>query len=339
MILVTGGGGFLGRWIVRQLLAHGDKVRVFGRRDYPDLVARGVDCRRGDLTDADAVLQAAQGCRAIIHTASLPGIWGKYEVYFQTNVVGTQNVLNAARAANIRKLLYTSTPSVVYGGQGISGGDESLPYPVSFLTYYAETKAQAEKLVLQANSPDLATAAIRPHLIFGPGDTQLIPKLLVRAREGKLRIIGNGKSMISVSYVQNVADAHLQALERLNPGSPVAGQVYFVNEAEPVNCWDFINKIIVGAGIAPVTRSVPYSLAYAAGCLCEVTGMLTGRKEDPRLTRFLATQLGTDHWFRIDKAKKELDWSPKVSVESGIELMLADLVPLTGTRVWSRKIT
>lgn len=339
MILVTGGGGFLGRWIVRQLLANGHKVRVYGRNEYPDLIARGVDCFQGDILDLDALTQAAQGCTAIIHTAALPGIWGKYDIYYQTNVIGTQNVIAAAKAATIRKLLYTSTPSVVHGGNGIAGGDESLPYPSHFLTPYAETKTQAEKLLLQANSAELATAALRPHLIFGPGDTQLIPKLLARAREGKLRIIGNGKTMISVSYVQNVADAHLNALERLEPGSPVAGQAYFVNEPEPVNCWDFINRIVTGAGLPPVSRSVPYSVAYAAGWLCEMAGKITGRKEDPQLTRFLVTQLGTDHWFKIDKARRDLDWSPQVTVDEGIELMIADAVPLNGTRTFSRTRT
>lgn len=337
MILVTGGGGFLGRWIVRQLLADGYGVRVYGRSEYPDLIARGVDCRQGNLRNLNVLTQAAQGCRAIIHTAAIPGIWGKYDIYYQTNFVGTQNVIAAAHAAKINTLLYTSTPSVVHGGQGIAGGDETLPYPSRFLTPYAETKALAEKLILQSNSESFATAAIRPHLIFGPGDTQLIPKLIERAREGKLRIIGKGKNRISVSYVQNVADAHVQALKRLKPGSPIAGQAYFINEPQPVNCWDFINKIVTGAGLSPITRSVPFSLAYAAGALCEVVGKITRRKEDPKLTRFLVTQLGTDHWFKIDKARRDLDWSPSVSINEGIELMLADAVPLNNdVRVWSR---
>ncbi|MCC8165984.1 MAG: NAD-dependent epimerase/dehydratase family protein, partial [Planctomycetes bacterium] len=145
--------------------------------------------------------------------------------------------------------------------------------------------------------PDLTTAAIRPHLIFGPGDTQLIPKLLARAKAGTLRIIGDGRNRISVSYVLNVADAHLLAYDRLAPDSPVAGQAYFINEPEPVNCWDFINRIVTGAGLPRITKSVPAGVAYAAGWLCEMAGKLTRRRDDPRLTRFLVTQLSTDHWF------------------------------------------
>ncbi len=325
MILVTGGGGFLGRHIVDKLLQRGEGVRVFGRRDYPDLARRGVECRRGDIADPDDVRSAAQGCSAILHTAALPGVWGTYDLYRRANYVGTGNVLDAARSLGIGKVVYTSTPSVVHGGRGIAGGDETLPYPDRYLTHYAATKAAAEQLVLAANSPALATAAIRPHLIFGPGDTQLIPKLLARAKAGQLRVIGDGRNRISVSYVENVADAHLAALDRLAPGSPVAGQVYFVNEPEPVVCWDFINRIVVGAGLPRVTASVPAGLAYAGGWLCEMLGVLTARREDPRLTRFLVSQLSTDHWFRVDKARRELGWEPRVSLDDGLARMLADI--------------
>lgn len=323
MILVTGGGGFLGRHIVRLLARRGDGVRVLGRRAYPDLAAAGIDCVRGDAADADVVRTAAAGCAAIIHTAAIPGVWGGYSLYHRANVVGTENVIAAAKAHGISRLLYTSTPSVVHGGEGISGGDESLPYPETYLTHYAATKALAEKLVLGANSPALATAAIRPHLMFGEGDTQLIPKLLARARAGQLRIIGDGTNRVSVSYAPNVADAHLAALDKLYPGSLVAGQAYFVNEPEPVNCWDFINRIVTGAGLPAVTRRVPAAVAYAAGWLCEKWGGLVRQKTDPRLTRFLVTQLSTDHWFRTDKARRDFGWEPRVGLDEGITRMQA----------------
>ncbi len=324
MILVTGGGGFLGRHIVRLLTARGDAARVLGRRDYPDLAGQGIDCRRGDVADAAAVHEAAAGCDAIIHAAAIPGVWGDYSLYYAANVVGTQNVVAAARAHGIRRLVYTSTPSVVHGGRGISGGDETLPYPERHLTHYAATKALAERFVLSANSPDLATVAIRPHLMFGPGDTQLIPKLLARAKAGRLRRIGDGKNRISVSYVENVADAHLAALDALSPQSPAAGRAYFVNEPEPVNCWDFINRIVAGAGLPEITRRVPASVAYCAGWLCEKWGNLAGQKTDPLLTRFLVTQLATDHWFTIDAARRDLGWEPRVPLDEGIAIMLRD---------------
>ncbi len=325
MILVTGGGGFLGGHIVRKLLARGDRVRVFGRRDYPELRALGVDCRRGDLADADAVRSAVDGCAAAIHTAAIPGVWGRYEIYYNANFLGTKNLIEAALASGLNRFVHTSTPSVVHGGDSIEGGDESLPYPKRFLTPYAATKALAEKLVLGANSPVLATAAIRPHLIFGPGDTQLIPKLLARARAGRLVRVGDGKNLVSVSYVENVADAHLMLLDALRPGQPPSGGTYFVNEPEPVNCWDFINRIVTGCGLPPVTRGIPYRAAYAAGWLCEKIWSTLGREDDPRLTRFLADQLATSHWFRTDRAARDFGWRPAVSLDEGLRRMLAEM--------------
>lgn len=321
-VLVTGGGGFLGSHIVDLLLKRGDEVAVFGRRDYPELAAREVRCFRGDLADAGAVRLAVDGSDAVVHAASLAGIWGDRRVYYRTNVTGAKNVLDAARAHGVERLLYTSTPSVVHGGDGIEGGDESLPYPDHFLTPYAETKAIAEKTLLAANGPDLAVAAIRPHLIFGPGDTQLIPKLLARAKSGRLKRVGDGTNRISVSYVENVADAHLLALDQLGPGGKAAGQVYFVNQPEPVNCWDFINSLVVGAGIPAIRKSVPFGLAYRAGWLCEKAWALMGRKDDPPVTRFLAAQLATSHWFKTDKAQRELDWRPRFTLEEGVRRLL-----------------
>lgn len=324
-VLVTGGGGFLGSHIVDRLLRRGDAVAVFGRRDYPALAARGATCHRGDVADIDALRIAAGRAEAVFHCAAIPGIWGDYESYYRANVTGTRNVLAVCAELGIGRLVYTSTPSVVHGGRNIEGGDESLPYPERYLTPYAQTKAEAEKLVLAAGGPRLAVAAIRPHLIFGPGDAQLIPKLLARARAGRLRRVGDGTNVISVSYVENVADAHLLAMDNLGPGGRAAGQAYFVNEPEPVNCWDFINAIVAGAGLPPVTRSVPFTAAYLAGWFCEKAFALLGRKDDPPLTRFLAMQLATSHWFRTDKARRELGWRPRVPLEEGVRRMIDSL--------------
>ena len=326
-VLVTGGGGFLGGHIVRKLLARGDAVRTFGRRKYPELAALGVDCRRGDLADAGAVKGAVKGCRAVIHAGALPGVGGRYQEYYNANYLGASHILDAALACGVRKLVYTSTPSVVHGGASIEGGDESLPFPEHYHNPYAETKAMAEKLILAANSPSFsfATIALRPHLIFGPGDTQLIPKLLKRARKGGLARIGNGRNLISVSYVENVADAHLLALDKLRPDGPMAGKAYFVNEPEPVNCWDFINRIVEGAGLPRIRRSVPYTVAYAAGWMCEKLHVFLRRAGDPRVSRFLANQLATSHWFRVDAIRRDLGWEPRVPLEEGIQRMLEDV--------------
>lgn len=323
IVLVTGGGGFLGSHIVNQLLIRGDRVRVLGRRSYPELIARGVDCRQGDLCDMAAVRKAVDGVDAIVHSAALPGIGGEYRHYYDTNYVGTKNLIDAAIGANVRKFVYTSTPSVVHDGTDIKGGDESLRYPQRFVNPYASTKALAEQLVIKMNSDSFATLAIRPHLIFGPGDTQLIPKLLARARTGKLRRVGDGRNLVSVSYVENVAYAHCLAVNCLEPGEKLAGQVFFINEPEPVNCWDFINRILTGAGLPPVKRGVPFRVAYAAGWLCEKIYSTLGKKGDPLMTRFLAEQLATSHWFKTDKAQKELGWRPQVGLEEGIQKTLA----------------
>ncbi len=317
-VLVTGGGGFLGSHIVRKLLARGDAVRVLGRRDYPALAALGADCRRGDVADPEVAGRAVAGCRAVVHTAAIPGVWGDYQIYYRANYLGTKNIVDAALANGVSRLVYTSTPSVVHGGRDIEGGDESLPYPDQYLTPYAATKAMAEKLVLGQDRARLAAAAIRPHLMFGPGDTQLIPKILARAKTGRLRRVGDGRNLVSVGYVENVADAHILALDRLSPDSPALGQAYFVNEPEPVNCWDFIDRIVTGAGCRPAGKGVPYPVAYAAGWLCEKAFSLLGRKEDPPLTRFLADQLATSHWFRVDKARRDLGWEPKVALWDGV---------------------
>lgn len=319
--LVTGGGGFLGGHIIQQLLERGDAVCTFSRKEYPELTKVGVESFQGDLTDKDAIYQACKEVDGVFHVASLTGVSGKYEDYYNVNVLGTENVISACKKAGISRLVYTSTPSVVYGRNEIINGDESLPYPEKFLTYYAQTKANAEKIILSSNAKDnLYTCSLRPHLIFGPGDTNLIPRIIERANSGKLMQVGDGTNEVSVSYVENTASAHLAAMDRLNADSPVAGSAYFINEEKPVNCWDFINTIISQAGAKPLTKKIPFNLAYCLGAVLEIAGLLN-RKWEPPMTRFLALQLATSHWFNISKAKKDLNWQPEISIEDGLKKM------------------
>ena len=286
--LVTGGGGFLGGAIVRQLAARGDRVRSLSRGRYPALDALGVEQIQGDVADAGAVDAAVAECDIVFHVAAKAGVWGRYAEYHRANVVGTQNVLSACRKHGVRRLVYTSSPSVVFDGRDMEGVDESVPYPEHYEAAYPKTKAEAERLVLAANGPDLATVALRPHLIWGPGDNHLTPRILERGRAGRLRRIGRANKRIDATYIDNAADAHLLAGDRLAPGSPIAGNAYFISNGEPIPLWDLINHILATGGIPPVTRTIPVWLAYAAGWLMEMTYTAFRRRDEPPMTRFVA---------------------------------------------------
>lgn len=316
--LVTGGGGFVGGAIVRMLLKRGDTVRSFSRGSYPELAALGVETCSGDLADAEAVARAAESCDIVFHVAARAGIWGKYEDYHRVNVLGSENVLAACRHWRIPKLVYTSSPSVVFNGRDMEGVDESAPYSEHFEAAYPQTKALGEQMVLRANGPDLATVALRPHLIWGPGDHQLIPRILARARAGRLRRIGFADKLIDCVYIDNAALAHLLAADRLSPGSAVAGKAYFISQGEPRPLWEVINRILAAAGLPPVTKRVPASVAYAAGALLEAAFRTLGIEAEPPMTRFLARELSTAHWFNIEAARRDLAYVPSVSFEEGI---------------------
>ncbi|MDR0867202.1 MAG: NAD-dependent epimerase/dehydratase family protein [Planctomycetota bacterium] len=321
-VLITGGGGFLGRHLIAKLRARPDyQIRAFGRRAYPDLTALGVETVVGDLADAAALTAAVRGVDAVFHVAAKVGVVGRYGEYYQTNVGGTRNLLAACRAAGVKKLVYTSTPSVVFGNANLRNGDEKLPYARRCLTVYAQTKIEAEKLVLAAND-DILTCALRPHLIWGPGDTNLIPHLIAKAQTGRLAQIGNGKNLISVSYVENTADAHLAALDALGVNPAVAGSAYFINEPEPVNCWDFIRRVLRALNLPEITFKLPYRAAYALGALMEVGEFLFPAWEPP-MTRFLALQLAKDHCFSIARARRDLGWEPRVGIDEGIRRLTA----------------
>ena len=317
-ILIIGGGGFLGRHLARKLLTDGETVRIFGRRDYPDLRIAGCETVRGEITDAAAVRAAVCGVDAVCHMAAKVGISGRPAEYFRTNVLGTENVIAACRAANVGKLLYTSTPSVVFGRDDIINGDESLPYATNFLTDYAATKAQAEQKVLAANSPELSTCALRPHLIWGPEDTNLIPRIIKKARAGRLCQIGEGKNLVSVSYVENTADAHIAALKNLTPGGVCAGKAYFINEPEPVNCWEFLRKILKTLELPEISHRIPAKLAYALGGIAETAGRIFCPRREPPVTRFLVLQLSKSHYFTPAAAMRDFGWTPAVSIDEGL---------------------
>lgn len=318
-VLVTGGGGFLGRTLVEHLLGSGYRVRSFARGDYPDLRAMGVTVLRGDLTDKDAVRRACAGCAVVFHNAAKAGIWGDYSSFYKPNVVGTQNILEACRAGGVGRLVYTSSASVVFGDEDIEGGNEAIPYPERPRSPYTATKAMAERLVLEADSPALKTVSLRPHLIWGPRDTQIIPRIIAQSRTGKVRRVGGGKNRVDTTYIDNCADAHLKAVEALDKNPQASGRAYFISNGEPVNLWELINTILKLAGIPPITRSIPRGSAVFLGAVLEVIYKGLNLSGEPRMTRFLAEELSTSHWFDITAARKELGYEPAISMEEGLK--------------------
>ncbi len=317
-VLVTGGGGFLGTALVRSLRDRGLAVRSLTRRDYPHLRELGVEQVQGDIADPSVVSRAVEGCQTVYHTAAKAGIWGPEREYYRANVEGTRNVIAACRAAGSRRLIYTSSPSVVFNGLDLEGVDESAPYSSRFEAAYPATKARAEQMVLEANSADLATVSLRPHLIWGPGDNNLLPRIISRARSGRLRRIGRGRPLIDPIYIDNAAEAHLLAADRLEPGSPIAGKSYFVTQGETIALWEMIDNLLGAAGMGPVRRTISRPLALAAAGLLEATYRLSGRRDEPPMTRFLARQLSTTHWFSIQAARRDLGYEPRVSIAEGL---------------------
>lgn len=321
--LVTGGGGFLGRAIVERLLARGDGVRVLARGRYPDLEGMGAETVQADLRDREAVLRACEGVDCVFHVAALAAIWGRWADFYSINVEGTKNVLAACQAQGVRRLVYTSTPSVVIGDSDLRRADESCPYPRRYNSYYAATKAVAERLVLSANGKGgLLTAALRPHLVFGPGDRHLVPRVLERARSGRLFRVGDGTNRVDVTYIENGAEAHLLAADHLRPGSPVAGQAYFISQGEPVVLWDFINELLTRLGMAKIERAISFRTARSVGTLLELLYGLFRLGGEPPMTCFLAAQLSRSHYFDITRAKRDFGYAPKITTAEGLERLV-----------------
>jgi 2-alkyl-3-oxoalkanoate reductase len=317
--LVTGAGGFLGQRLTSALVARGDTVRTFQRGAYTELDRLGVEQVRADLRDADAVREACREIDVVFHTAAAPGIWGKWEDFFGVNTLGTRHVLEGCRRHGVGRLIYTSSPSVTFDGRDQCGVDESAPYPTRWLCHYPHSKALAEQEVLAANGEGgLVTCALRPHLIWGPGDRHLIPRLIARARAGRLVQVGGGANLIDTIHIDNCVAAHLAAAERLKPGSPVAGRAYFLSQGEPVRCWTWIGQLLELAGLNRPRRKISARAAWRLGAACEAAYRLARVRSEPPMTRFLAAQLSTSHYFDISAARRDLGYEPLVSTAAGM---------------------
>lgn len=319
-ILVTGGGGFLGQALCRGLVERGHQVISFNRGHYPVLAQLGVGQVQGDLSDGHALTHAADGVGAIFHNAAKAGAWGSYQGYHSANVIGTRNVLEACRRHGIAKLVYTSTPSVTHRAtHPVEGGTaDNVPYGENFQAHYATTKAIAEKAVLVANDSSLATIALRPRLIWGPGDQQILPKLVERAKQGRLRIVGDGCNLVDTTYIDNAAQAHFDAFEHLAVGAACAGRAYFISNGEPKPMGELLNALLDAAGAPRVEKHVSFKAAYRIGAVCEALWKCLPLKGEPPMTRFLAEQLSTTHWYDMAPATRDFGYRPGISFDEGI---------------------
>ena len=327
-LLVTGGGGFLGQALCRALQARGHEVASFSRSRHAALDVLGVRQLQGDLANRAAVLAAfAEGFDAVLHNAAKAGTWGSHQSYFEANVTGTRNVIAACRTHGIGRLVHTSTPSVVHRAthpvEGASA--EDVPYGEGVKAHYAATKIIAEREVLAANDAALATVALRPRLIWGPGDTQILPKLVVRARSGRLRLVGSGDNLVDTTYIDNAAQAHVDALEHLRAGAACAGRAYFISNGEPWPLREVLNGLLRSAGAPEVHKTLPFRAAYAIGAVCEGLWTALPLKGEPPMTRFLAEQLSTAHWYSMAPAARDFGYVPKVTMAEGLARLQASL--------------
>ena len=325
--LVTGASGFVGGRLARRLAAAGRRVRALARSPLPDLERLGIETVRADIADTRAMVEACRGVGTVFHAAARVGVWGPRGEFERTNIGGAHAVVDACRAHGVARLVFTSSPSVVFCDADLAGVDESQPRGTQFPADYPRTKAEAERLILEANAPGgLATCALRPHLIWGVGDQNLIPRVIARARAGRLRIVGDGRNRVDLTHIENVVDAHVCAERALaDAGSAAAGRPYFITNDEPVVLWEWINDLLGRLGIAPVRRRISLPAARRLGAACEMLWRVLRLRGEPPMTRFVAAELAKEHWFRIDAARRDLGYVPRVSMADGLDELVRTL--------------
>ena len=309
-VLVTGASSLLGKTVARRLLERGDLVTAYQRRPSGLPVTEHL----GAIEDRGSLAAAIAGAEAVVHLAaraSATGTWAEFEA---TNVRGTQNVVDAARAAGVTRFVHVSSPSVSHGGRSLMGTGAEPADPDGARGHYARSKAQGELLALDADADDLSVVAIRPHLIWGPGDLQLVGRIVGRARQGRLAIVGSGCALVDTTYVDNAADALVASLDA---APSVRGRVFVVSNGQPRPVGEMLNRIVLAAGLEPPRLKIPFAVARIGGMLVEKAWVRMGRDDDPPMTGFLAEQLGTAHWFDQRETRSALGWEPVVSLDEG----------------------
>ena len=311
-VLATGASGFLGRAVVRALQDAGHDVRTLQRR--PSGVP-GADDRLGSVTDPDATAAAVEGVDAIVHLAAKVSLAGDPGEFRAVNVEGTRTLLDAAAAAGVTRTVHVSSPSVAHAGHALAGVGAEPADPVGARGEYARTKAEAELLALSRAGESASLVAIRPHLVWGPGDTQLIARVVDRARRGRLPLLNGGTALIDSTYVDNAASGIVAALERVDD---VSGRAYVLTNGEPRPVGDLLAGICRASGVRPPRFSVPAGVARAAGGLVERVWAVRPGADEPPMTRFLAEQLSTAHWFDQTEIRRDLRWTPAVLLDEGL---------------------
>ena len=315
-VLITGGSSLMGVGVTESLLRRGDEVAVFQRSSGASVPA-GVEQILGDVRDADAVHRAVAGCEAVIHLAAKVGVVGSLRDYESINVDGTRNVVEAIRRHGVRRFVHVSSPSVAHGGESIVGGGADRAILDHGTAWYPATKAIGEGLALAAASDACGVVAIRPHLVWGPGDTQLVGRIVQRARAGRLALVGGGRALVDTTYVDNAVSSLVAALDAVAPGAPCSGRPYVIANGEPRPIREILEGICAAAKAPFAPRDVPLPAARVLGSIIERVWPLLGRDDEPPLTRFLAEQLGTAHWFDPRPARDDLDWTPHVTIDQG----------------------
>ena len=317
--LITGGGGFLGFALAQRLTQMGWDVTCYQRGQYDKLTDISCKSVQGSLSDLPKLIEACKNIDVVFHVAAIAGVWGPYKHYYETNVVGTQNVIAACKRQGVSKCVYTSSPSVVFDGRDEININENVHYPHQHLCHYSATKALAEQYALHSIDAHFSCCALRPHLIWGPGDQHLLPRIIERRKAGKLRFVGNGENLIDSTYIDNAVDAHVAAAERLSPTASCNGKAYFVSNGQAMCSKKLINALLSCASLEPVEEHVSAVLAYGVGAVLEASYWLLRKKTEPIMTRFVARQLATHHYFDLSALKNDIGYSPAVSNEEGFQ--------------------